>query len=271
MERLLRRHWRLTRYGKRRYYEKEYKIYTKSEADNEGIDYKPWQSCRKGDWGLSTDGYVAECLKRRKYNSKPGIYPSGVSYNLVFPYGQAFYSSKYPDRGNLEYRKHEKSGNYGAVSTKEGWELERDRTRTRNFVQAYVKQYIGGKLNYEVLGRIYRSDEPLPTVKAKALLKKKYIKDMIDKELEQILTEKGINEGTVFDMLIEAAQMSRDKEQPANLLRVAENFIDIFGMKAKKEVSREFEADINILDSLDDQVRLESNKMKELKQIEQKN
>ena len=271
MERLFRRHWELTGDGGRRYYEKEYTIYTKDEADNEGIDYKPWKSCRGGDWGLSTDGYVAECLKRRQYKSKPGVYPKGVSYNLVFPYGQAFYSAKYPERGSLEYRKHEKSGTYSSISSKSSWELERNRTRTKNFVQAYVKQYLGGKLDYNVLGRIYRSDEKTPIVRAKSLLKKKYIKDMIDKQLSEILTSKGIDEGTVFDMLIEAADMARDKEQASNLLRVAENFIEIFGMKSKKEVSNEFEADITYLEGIEDKIKLEGAKIEDTRKIEQKN
>ena len=271
MERLFRRHWKLTGDGSRRYYEREYCIYTESEANNEGIDFKPWKSCREGDWGLSTDGYVAECIKRRAYKSKAGVYPKGVSYNLVFPYGQAFYSSSYPERGSLEYRKHEESGTYSSVSSKPQWKLERNRTRTKNFVQAYVKQYLGGKLNYEVLGRIYRSDEENPTIRAKALLKKKYIKDMIDKELNEILIDKGINEGTVFDMLLEAADMARAKERASDLLRVAENLIDIYGMKAKKEVTQEFEADMTFLEGLEDKVLLESGKIEESKKIEQKN
>jgi|TARA_Y100000310_G_scaffold321006_1_gene378062 hypothetical protein len=271
MERLFRRHWKLTGDGSRRYYEREYTIYTKDEADNEGVHYKPWKSCREGDWGLSSDGYVAKCIKRREYKSKPGVYPKGVSYNLVFPYGQAFYSSSYPERGSLEYRKHEETGTYTSVSSKSSWELERGRTRTRNFVQAYVKQYLGGKLNYEVLGKIYRGDEKNPTIRAKSLLKKKYIKDMIDKELSVILTDKGIDEGTVFDMLLEAAEMAREKEQASNLLRVAENLIDIFGMKSKKEVTQEFEADVTFLEGIEDKMRLEGAKIEETKQIEQKN
>jgi hypothetical protein len=271
MEKLFRRHWELTGDGSRRYYEREYTIYTRDEADNKGIHYKPWKSCRGGDWGLSSDGYVAKCLKRREYKSKGGVYPQGVSYNLVFPYGQAFFSPKYPERGSLDYRRHEETGTYTSVSAKSSWELERNRTRTKNFVQAYVKQYLGGKLDYGVLGKIYRGDEKNPVVRAKSLLKKKYVKDMISKELSEILTEKGIDEGTVFDMLLEAADMARVKEQAANLLRVAENLIDIFGMKSKKEVTQEFQADVTFLDGIEETMRLESAKIDESKQIEQKN
>jgi|TARA_R100000789_G_scaffold90334_1_gene87811 hypothetical protein len=271
MEKLVRRHWDITTDGSRRYYEREYLIYTKDEADNKGIHYKSWKRCRGGDWGLSTDGYVAECIKRREYKSKRGVYPKGVSFNLVFPYGQAFYSERYPERGSLEYRKHEQTGTYTSVSSRPTWELERDRTRTKNFVRAYVKQYLGGKLNYSVLGRIYRSDEDNPVVRAKSLLKKKYVKDMIDKELSEILTSKGIDEGTVFDMLIEAADMARQKEQASNLLRVAENLMDIFGMKAKKEVTQEFEADVTFLEGIEEKMRLEGARIEETKQIEPKN
>ena len=94
---------------------------------------------------------------------------------------------------------------------------------------------------------------------------------MISKELNEILVDKGIDEGTVFDMLLEAAEMARVKEQASYLLRVAENFIDIFGMKSKKEVTQEFEADVTFLDGIEEKMRLESGKIEKSKQVEQKN
>ena len=75
----------------------------------------------------------------------------------------------------------------------------------------------------------------------------------------------------MFDMLIEAADMARDKEQASNLLRVAENFIEIFGMKSKKEVSNEFEADITYLEGIEDKIKLEGAKIEDTRKIEQKN
>ena len=100
-----------------------------------------------------------------------------------------------------------------------------------------------------------------PAVTAKALLKKRYIKEMIDKELESVLVDKGVTQGTVIDMLLESADMARNKEQAANLLRAAENLIDIFGMKSKKEEKQDFTADLTYLGDIEETVLLEGERI----------
>jgi hypothetical protein len=257
MERLNRRHWEIVG-GRRSYYEKEYIIYTKEEAEKAGISFRTWHKCRGGDWGLSNDGYVARCIRRGRCRSKGNN--ENTAYYYSFPFGQAFYDTAYPS-SRLEYGKHKETGSYSKVSSKSEWELDQNRTRTKNFVGAYVKQYLGGKLDHAQLGRIYRHDEKKPAVTAKALLKKRYIKEMIDKELEGVLVEKGVTQGTVIDMLLESADMARSKEQAANLLRVAENLMDIFGMKVKKEVKQDFSADLTYLGEIEDTVLLEGEKI----------
>jgi hypothetical protein len=64
VEKLVRRHLKqaLTKGAKREYYEKEYLIYTEKEAKGRRILVKPWKDCVPGDWGLSDDGYVSQCL-----------------------------------------------------------------------------------------------------------------------------------------------------------------------------------------------------------------
>lgn len=257
MERLNRRHWENIG-GRRRYYEKEYFIYTQKEAEKEGISFRPWHKCRGGDWGLSDDGYVARCIRRGRCRSKRS--GESTAYYYSFPFGQAF-NDPSSSPGKLEYEKHRETGSYSKVSAKSEWELEQNRTRTKNFVGAYVKQYLGGKLEHATLGKIYRHDEKKPAVTAKALLKKRYIKEMIDKELESVLVDKGVTQGTVIDMLLESADMARNKEQAANLLRAAENLIDIFGMKSKKEEKQDFSADLTYLGEIEDTVLLEGEKI----------
>ena len=47
-----------------------YPIYTESEAIDRDIGYKPWKDCSVGDYGISDDGYIAECVKRTKYKKQ---------------------------------------------------------------------------------------------------------------------------------------------------------------------------------------------------------
>ena len=47
-----------------------YEVYTKEEADNNGLSYKHWKDANEGDYGVSDDGYVGICLKRAEYTDK---------------------------------------------------------------------------------------------------------------------------------------------------------------------------------------------------------
>ena len=61
MERLVRKHLRtsLKKGKKREYYEKEYFIYTTDEAEDAKISFAPWYEAEEGDYGVSSDGFVA--------------------------------------------------------------------------------------------------------------------------------------------------------------------------------------------------------------------
>ena len=68
-------------------------------------------------------------------------------------------------------------------------------------------------------------------------------------------------------MLLESADMARIKEQAANLLRAAENLIDIFGMKSKKEEKQDFSADLTYLGEIEDTVLLEGEKIEKSQKL----
>jgi len=232
MEKLIRRHLKqsLRKGARREYYEKIYDIFTKAEAEVQGIPYKDWRVCQPGDWGLSDDGYISKCLKRRNYRS---------STNLVFPFGQVFVN----DSAKLMYEKHKAAGDYTSVSHRTKWEQDQTKTRTKNFVKTYVKMYLGGGVQWEILGRIYDPGDKNPTARAKYVVKRKHIKELVDKELDKYLKLHGITPGTVIELLSRAAEIAEMKQDPGNITRVAEQFIDILGMKAKDQKKPEIEID----------------------------
>ena len=72
----------------------EYPIYSQEEADKEGIKYKHWQKCDKGDWALTDDGYVAEVIKKKSYfdaDKRESLY-----YRM--PFGYIMWNPKYPNK-----------------------------------------------------------------------------------------------------------------------------------------------------------------------------
>ena len=167
-------------------------------------------------------------MKRKKYYR--GKIKKKELFCLAFSFGQQFWVKGWAKK--LLYLPHKESGSYSAVAYKSCAERLKGRTNYKNFVRAYVQQFLLGKINYTQLGRIFDKSELLPKVKAKILLKKEEVQEMIDKEIARVLSAKGITQETVIDMIMEAADLSRTKKQAANLLRAAEDLRDIFGMKA---------------------------------------
>jgi hypothetical protein len=61
---------------------KHHVVYTRAEADEQGIRYKPWRKARTGEWALTDDGFVAQCLHVKVYEDKRG----SVRTLHVFPF-----------------------------------------------------------------------------------------------------------------------------------------------------------------------------------------
>ena len=124
----------------------------------------------QGGWGASDDGFVSRCVKRKQY-------AEGVNY--IFPFGQAWTNKS--GRGKLEYLPHLESGNFWGTTTKPHHELKKKNIQYKNYVTAYVKMFIAGHIDHNTLGRIFWKDEQKPRWKSKALLKKRFVQQMIDK------------------------------------------------------------------------------------------
>ena len=248
MDILRRKHLRnrLTKGSKREYYEREYKVYRREEAVESGIQFVDWREVDRGGWGLTDDGWVAECTKRRFYQKKT---------NLVFSFGQAWYNPK-TGNGKCEYEPHRLTGSYTMVSPKTPWETKKGKKKYKDFVKVYVAQYLQGNVDYKVLGQVF-GDSDNHEIKARLLLKKGYVKEMIDEELKKVFDEKGIPEGTVIEMIQNAHDVAADKKDPSNMLRAAENFVKIFGMDTKKAAPEAMDTDFVALESIQSAIMLE--------------
>jgi len=248
MDILRRKHLRnrLTKGSKREYYEREYRVYRREEAAESGVQYVDWRKVDKGGWGLTDDGWVAECTKRRIYKKKA---------NIVFSFGQVWYNPK-TGSGKCEYEPHRITGSYTMVSPKTPWETKKGKKQYKDFVKVYVAQYLQGNVDYKILGQVF-GDSKNHEIKARLLLKKGYVKEMIDAELKKVFDEKGITEGTVIDMIQKAHDVAEEKKDPSNMLRAAENFVKIFGMDTKKAVPEAMDSDFIALESIQSAILLD--------------
>lgn len=255
MDKITRKHLKeyLSRGSVRKYTKREHYIFTEKEATEEKKTYKPWRECQPGEWGLTDDGFVAQCLKRRVYSSQGKDHT-----NLEFSFGQVFFLPGKKDKRKLLYAPRRDTEVYTGLTNKPFWELWAQKAQTKRFVDAYVTQFLAGRIDWKQLGTIFSCDEPYPAIKAKALIKKRWVKDMIDKKVGDALTAKGVTREDVIEMLLEAKKIAATKQDAGNITRVAENFIDMFQMKTKLHETKEEEHDYLQLDSVEKAVELEA-------------
>ena len=224
----------------------DYEVYTKEEFQEIGKKYKHWNRCSPGDWGVSDDGYVAECLQRNIY---------GTSIEMVFPYGRQWVSKT----GKLEFEPHYYSKNYSNVSTKSYAELEAGRDRAELAIDAFLAYKMAGETpDMQKIGRIYRPDQKKPEIAVRKLLKTKEVKKIMADKLKEILVDKEIDEGYVLDVMKDAIDTAKVKEDPANMIRAAKELSVFLDMQPKnKQVTESIEMDMShqIADTYDKQTK----------------
>ena len=226
--------------------EAELYIYPLDEFKGKNKDYKHWSECSPGDWGVSDDDYVAECLQRNIY---------GTSIEMVFPYGRQWVSKT----GKLKFEPHYHSRNYSNVSTKTYAELEAGRDRAELAIDAFLAYKISGKKpDLHKIGTIYRPDQKNPQMAVKKLLKTKEVKKIMADKLKEILIDREIDEGYVLDVIKDAVDVAKMKEDPANMIRAAKELSEFLDMKPKnKQITESIEMDMShqIADTYDKQTK----------------
>ena len=170
----------------------EYDVHTEEEFLKMDKPYKYWKECKEGEWGISDDGYVAECLS-------VNTYASGVE--MTFCYGKQWITKS----SKLLFVPHWENKSFHGTSTKSHMELELQKTRTKNLLEAYMAYILAGeKPDFDKLGQMYRPDQEKPAWTVKRLLKTKGMKQMIKEKMKEVLTERGIDEGYVLDTIKDA-------------------------------------------------------------------
>tara|TARA_R110002012_G_scaffold310755_1_gene519241 strand:+ start:2273 stop:3040 length:768 start_codon:yes stop_codon:yes gene_type:complete len=212
---------------------KNYPVYTDVEADELGISYKYWQECSPGEFGLSNDNYVSECIARNDY---------ATNTEMVYPYGRQWLGK----HRKLEFEPHYSSGQFSGVSTKSYNELEAQTGRANLAIDMYLTYKLAGiSPDLDKIGSTYRPDQKEPAIAAKRLLKTKEAKKMIEEKLKEILTEKGIDEGFVLDTMKNAIEVAMVKESSADMIRAAKELSVFLDMAPKqKQVTDTLEIDM---------------------------
>ena len=198
--------------------EVDYEVFPKKEFK---LKYKHWKDCKEGEWGISDDGYIAQCLAVKTY-------ASGVE--MTYPYGKQWVTKT----SKLEFEPHWETKSFNSVSTKSQMDLELQKRRSKDVLEAYMTYIMAGKTpDFDKLGQMYRPDQKKPAWTVKRLLKTKGMKQMIKDKMKEVLTERGIDEGYVLDTIKDAIGVAKVNEDPGNMIKAAKELSDYLDMKPK--------------------------------------
>ena len=244
------------KFKKNDYQDVTYPVYSEEEATNREIKYKSWRKCRVGDFGVSDDGYVAECIYRKKYKTKDQV---------TFPFGR-----QWVDQSKLEYVPHRDAGQYSQVGILSWDEQEAGKTRTKNAVKVYAEMMLSGNLiDWNLIGKVYRSDQERPDLSAKRLFRTERIQKMLDEEIQKALKERNLAHGDVLDIILSGIEVAKEIKDASNILRGAEQFVKIMDMLPKKTMQTDtvqIDMTSTILDKIakEEKKSLKMSKKKEL-------
>lgn len=209
--------------------EREFYIYSQAEADEAGIEYVPWQEAKKGDWVLSDDGYVGECLDiQGPYTN----YQDSKKIFMTFSFGKLWQQKG----SELSYLKRKATGAFYTTSDTHWAVREISRRRAKNLIDAYVAMFMVGRIDWDRLGRIYRSDQKNPAMAAKFIVRQEVFRKMISERLQKEFSEKGITEGDVIDRYLAIyKKANREKNPDLRVMKsVTDEFRDMLDMKPKQ-------------------------------------
>lgn len=203
-----------------------YPIYTKAEADELGIDYKPWREAEAGDYIISDDGIVGELLYK-----KPIVDQSDGHHRPTYSLRASF--------GHHFWRKGE---------TKRGWNGKCRYTPPEKYIDptfwskppqvdrlkrlAFFFARTGNKVlslqlalgDRDMIGQQYYRRQ----------MKTERFDKMLQEALAKLLNDAGFSEKETLDMLKDSFETAKAKRDANAMIRAVENLLDMHGMKDKQ-------------------------------------
>lgn len=211
--------------------EKFCEVYAPGEKLPEGINPKPWRECFPGDWGITDDGYVAQCIARKPtyvvLTCGPGaLVKSGNTSKILF-----------------EQRKANR--NFSSFDGRPWIEHEARKKRTKLVVMRYAAMVVNRQpINWEELGKLYRPEQAVPEATVRRLFKQERIQTMVKDEIREIMRNLGMTEQSALEVLRDSIDIARTKKNPFALQAAYDRMESLLGMNPKEKIVGKFEASI---------------------------
>lgn len=206
-------------------------VYTKAEAEEEGVEFVPFREATEpGTWVLSDDGYVAQVMRAN------GPYPKQPEHRreLILPYCRVWNTAK-----ELHYEAFRESGVYCWHSPRRHYMYEFGRTAFKKAIERYAYYYITqkGRLTQEQLdecGQLYRPKDKIPRASFMRLLKHDRAKKMVKEELRSLMEEHGITPAGVIAQQQEIIDQAKENGQLAVAEKANAKFIEMLDLMPDK-------------------------------------
>jgi hypothetical protein len=227
-----------------------YSIYTKDEADKQGIEYKHWKEVNEGEYALSDDKLVALVIKKTFY---PHEKTSGKSIYLRFPWGYFMYQPHYKTRKLLA----EGRSTPHTMSGKSQLDVRAGQDKMKNLAMAYAQT-----MDYNLsIDMALGSTTPGEHRKWKRHMKSEVFRGMVRSELEALLADTGKDKEYTLDLLDKAIQMAVEKRDVTNLMRATEKLMDLHGMNEKTKTVTTHQIEAIQTKKLLDEINVQENKL----------
>jgi hypothetical protein len=217
-------------------------VYTEDEAREEGIEYVSWRDAEQGQWALTDDGYVAECLHSKVYTNRK----NRSRKMLRFVFGKVVLGN-----APLIFQMYKDKGDYNRIKPRGDLENGSLKEKYRNFAFMYAQMMVyKGWVNWVKLGKAFNPTAINPKMNAKRLAKVPKMAKMIQDEIKKALLDNDITPDSVIKMVLEASSTAKTKKDPANMLKAADMLMDVLQMKVKKNAKAIPEYEIEAVDAL---------------------
>jgi len=229
---------------------KTYEIYTKEEADREGLEYSHWRDAREGQWALSDDGFVSKVIKRKSYKGTNKI----DNVYLRFAWGYTFYN---PGGGGVKELNVKGRKSNTTMSGKRPIEVKAKQEKMKNLAMVYAQTMNTDETIAKVCGEVTTNENK----RVKRYMKTEVFKGMVREELSKLLSDHGMTENYTLELLQKAIKKCEDKGDTTNLMRAVENLQDMHGMKDKHLVKTTDTIEATSTTKLIDELREEEQRL----------
>ena len=203
----------------------EYPIYRQEEADKEGIQYKHWQKCNKGDWALTDDGYVATVIKKKSYFD----HQKRESLYYRMPFGYIMWDPKYP---NKKFN----CGGRVANNTFSGKSWLNVKVNSEDY-QALAMWAALTEDRDVAIDQVYGPVSESKRRKLRRHMRTEVFKNMKRDEAQKLLTDNMMDANYFIDLMKKGVDIALKKEDVNGIRGFVNDGMEIHGMKDKETVT----------------------------------